>query len=283
MTLAEAVKLLLMLSIVLTVLALALRARSDDFLYLFREWRLGLRALLAMFVIVPAVAILAAGVLDLKPPVKIALVALAFSPVPPLLPKKQLKAGAGGSYITGLLVGAALTSLVAAPLGLALTRAIFGVDTHVSFAGMATTLGVTIALPLLLGQLGQRLLGERASAVAPVVGRIAMILFVASVLTLLIKVAPAMRTLLGDGTLIVLVAMSLVGLATGWWLAGSMQEDRAALSLASAARHPGVAIGIATTSFPHAELAPAAIILATVINTLIAIPYLIWLRKRGSG
>jgi BASS family bile acid:Na+ symporter len=280
MTLAEAVKLILMLSIVLTVLALALRARAADFLYLFREWRLGLRAFLAMFVIVPAVAILAAGAFDLKPPIRIALVALAFSPVPPLLPKKQTKAGSGDSYIIGLLVGAALVSLVVAPLGLALTRAIFGVETRVSLPGMATTLGITIALPLLLGQLGQRLLGDKVEAASRVVGKVATILFVASVLVLLIKLAPAIRGLLGDGTLVVLIAMSLVGLAAGWWLAGGTQEERAALSLAAAARHPGVAIGIAATSFPDARLAPAAIILAAVINALIAIPYLVWLRKR---
>lgn len=279
MTLAQAVKLFLMLSVVLTVLSFGLRARAGDLLYLFREWRLGLRALVAMFVIVPAVALLAAGAFDLKGPVRVALVALAFSPVPPLLPKKQFKAGGDQSYVTGLLVGAALVSLVLAPLGLALTGALFDHETHASFAAMVKTLGITIALPLALGLLAQHLFGERVAAVAGPMRTAATILFFACVLGLLVSLASAMRQLFGDGTLVVLVAMSVVGLAAGWWLAGGDRENRAVLSLASAARHPGVAIGIAMTSFPEAKHAPAAIILAAAVNALIAIPYLIWLRR----
>ncbi len=280
MTLVQAMKLLVLLSVMLTVVSLALRARAGDFLYLFREWRLGLRAVIAMFVIVPAVAILMANVFELKGPVKIALVALAFSPVPPLLPRKQVKAGGEASYITGLLVAAALASLVLAPIGLSVTGAIYGVETQVSRAGMATTLGLTIALPLLLGVLGQRVLGdERAAAVSGPLSKVANVLFGVSVLALLVALAPAVGKLLGDGTIVALVAMSLVGLAAGWFLAGDDRDNRIVLALASAARHPGVAIGIATTSFPDAKLAPAAIILAAVVNTLIAIPFLKRLQK----
>jgi BASS family bile acid:Na+ symporter len=280
MTLVQAMKLLVLLSVMLTVVSLALRARAGDFLYLFREWRLGLRAVIAMFVIVPAVAILMANVFELKGPVKIALVALAFSPVPPLLPRKQVKAGGEASYITGLLVAAALASLVLAPIGLSVTGAIYGVETQVSRAGMATTLGLTIALPLLLGVLGQRVLGDaRAAAVSGPLSKVANVLFAISVLALLVALAPAVGKLLGDGTIVALVAMSLVGLAAGWFLAGDDRDNRIVLALASAARHPGVAIGIATTNFPDAKLAPAAIILAAVVNTLIAIPFLKRLQK----
>ncbi|TCM17134.1 BASS family bile acid:Na+ symporter [Novosphingobium sp. PhB165] len=280
MTLVQAMKLLVLLSVMLTVLSLALRARAGDFFYLFREWRLGLRAVIAMFVIVPIVAIIMADVFDLKGPVKVALVALAFSPVPPLLPRKQAKAGGEASYISGLLVAAALASLVLAPIGLSLIGEIFGLEMQVSRAGMATTLGLTIALPLALGVLGQRVLGDaRAGAVSGPLSKVANVLFAVSVLSLLVALAPAVGKLLGDGTIVALVAMSLVGLAAGWFLAGDDRHNRAVLALASAARHPGVAIGIATTSFPDAKLAPAAIILAAVVNTLIAIPFLKRLHK----
>ncbi|HUD29387.1 MAG TPA: hypothetical protein VMQ93_10985 [Novosphingobium sp.] len=283
MTLVQAMKLLVLGSVMLTVLSLALRARAGDFLYLFREWRLGLRAVVAMFVVVPVVAILMADVFDLKGPVKVALVALAFSPVPPLLPKKQVKAGGDASYVTGLLVAGALASLMLAPIGLSLTGSVYGVETHVSRAGMATTLGLTIALPLLLGVLGQRVLGDgRAAAVAGPLSKVASVLFMVGVLALLVVLAPAVGKLLGDGTIVALVAMSLVGLGAGWWLAGDDRDNRTVLALASAARHPGVAIGIATTSFPDARLAPAAIVLAAVVNTLIAIPFLQRLQKGGS-
>lgn len=274
MSVLQGVKLLLLFSVMLTVFSLALHARAADFFYLFRKWRLGLRAMIAMFVVVPAAALLMAGVLDLKGPVKVALVALAFSPVPPLLPKKQVKAGGEASYITGLLVAAALSSLVLAPIGLELTGALYGMDTRVARTGMAMTLGLTIALPLLLGVLGRRLLGERATALADPLGKIASVLFIVSVLGMLVGLAPAIGKLFGDGTIVALVIMSVVGLAAGWWLAGDDRSNRTVLSLASAARHPGVAIGIATTSFPEAHLAPAAIVLAAIINAVIAVSYL---------
>lgn len=275
----QIVKLIVLVSVMLTVLSLALHARPGDVFHLFRNWRLGLRAMVAMFVVVPAVALLMAGILDLKGPVKIALVALAFSPVPPLLPRKQVKAGGDAAYVTGLLVTAALCSLVLAPLGLALAGVLFGVETRVSFAGMARTLGLTIALPLVLGLLGQSLLGARAAMLSSLLGKLASLLFIGGVLGLLFLLAPAIGKLFGDGTVVALIAMSAVGLAAGWFLAGPVRDERIVLSLASAARHPGVAIGIAATSFPAAHLAPAAIVLAAVINAAVAIPFLRMLRQ----
>lgn len=270
----EILKLLILLSIVLSVLALALRANAADTLYLFREWRLGLRAFLAMFVAVPAIAMLIAYAFDLKPAVKIALIALAFSPVPPILPKKQIKAGGSASYITGLLVGAALMSLIAAPLGFALAGHIFGVETHVVPASIARTLGIGIAAPLALGLLAQHLFGDRARAIAPGLAKFAMILLMLCVVVLLVVLAPALGAVIGNGTLVALVAMSVVGLAMGRCFAGDKPENQSALSLAAAARHPGVAIGIALGSFPGEKLAIAAILLSTIINILVAIPYL---------
>ena len=80
-------------SILLLVFGLGLHATPEDTTYLFRRPRLLLRALLAMGVIVPIFAAVLAATFDLHPPVKIALLLLAVSPVPPILPGKQLKLG----------------------------------------------------------------------------------------------------------------------------------------------------------------------------------------------
>jgi BASS family bile acid:Na+ symporter len=274
MTIEAAIKLLLLASIVGNVLALALKARAVETLYLFQEWRLGLRAFVAMFVVVPAVAIAIAWFFELLPAVKIALIALAFSPVPPLLPRKQIKAGGSGSYITGLLVAASLLALIVTPLGFALAGHIFGVSVHIDTLRIARTLAIGIGMPLVLGLIAHRLFGEHVTRYSNVVARLSSILLLVCVATLLIGLAPALWAVMGNGTLVAMIAMILAGLTAGYVLAGDAPELKTALALASAARHPGIAISIATTNFAGEKLAPAAIILFTILNALISIPYL---------
>jgi BASS family bile acid:Na+ symporter len=75
----------------LTVFGFGLRASFDDVLYLFHRPGLLGRSLLAMFVIMPIVAVALLRLFDAPRNVEIVLVALAISPIPPLLPKKLPK------------------------------------------------------------------------------------------------------------------------------------------------------------------------------------------------
>src|SRR5262245_990881 len=85
-------------SVFLNVFALGLDARPQDMVYLFRNPGRLARSLLSMFVVMPLFAVMLASAFDLHPAVKIALVALAVAPIPPLLPKKLMKAGGRSSY-----------------------------------------------------------------------------------------------------------------------------------------------------------------------------------------
>lgn len=270
---AELVKLLLLVSIFLTVLALALRAKAGDTLHLFQHWKLGLCALAAMFVIVPIVAVLLAEIFNLKPAVKLALVALAFSPVPPLLPKKQTKAGGSHCYVTGLLVAASLASLIVTPLGLHLAGRAFSVELSVPVGTIARILMIGIGAPLIVGLTGARLLGARSPQVAHVIARIAAYLFMACVAAMLVRLAPTIWAVIGQGTLPAMVAVIVSGLAAGYWLGGKDREDKIVLSLAAATRHPGIALAIVSSNFPNAALAPAAVVLFAVLNAIIGFAY----------
>src|SRR5512134_546339 len=108
MTLQQAIGLALQASILLTVLGFGLAATLDDVLYLARRPSLLVRSLLAMLVIMPVVALLIRLVFAFEPAVEIALVALALSPVPPLLPGKEQKVGGHAPYALGLMVIAGL-------------------------------------------------------------------------------------------------------------------------------------------------------------------------------
>lgn len=282
MSLIAVMKLLIVLSIVLSVVALGMRARAVDVLYLFQHWHLGLKAFAAMFLVVPAVALVLALNFDLRPEVKVALLVLSLSPVPPLLPNKQSKAGGEDCYITSLLIAAALASLAVMPLGLQLFGKLFGVSQYVPVSVVAKTLAITIAAPMLLGFILQKLLGARAGPASHVLGMLAMLLLVVCGLVVLVMVAPAIWRVLGDGTLVALLAMILAGLGAGYVLGGDSRENRAALALASATRHPGVALGVIGAASPDMRPAMVAVLLFVLLNVVVGIPFL-RLVRRGVG
>jgi BASS family bile acid:Na+ symporter len=91
-----------------------------------------------------------------------------------------------------------------------------------------------------------------------------------------------MRVLLGNGTALAMAAVAGAGLLAGHLLGGPGLEDRAALAIASATRHPGLALLIGKTAFPTQSLAPA-VLLFLLVGLLAAIPYQIWIRKREAA
>ena len=114
MNVHELILLTLQSSVIVTVFSFGLEAAIDDVLYVWRRPSHLLRALIAMFVVMPLVALGLSNLLDVSDPVRIALVALAISPIPPLLPKKQGKAGGSSSFALGLMVTMALLSRIEA-------------------------------------------------------------------------------------------------------------------------------------------------------------------------
>ena len=89
MTLQSLILLALKASIVLSVFAIGLEFRFADATTLLRRPRLLVRSALAMNVVMPVVAAAMAWAFDLPEAVEISLVALAVSPVPPILPRSR--------------------------------------------------------------------------------------------------------------------------------------------------------------------------------------------------
>lgn len=274
MTLAVVLKLLMVISIILMLFALSLRAKFSDLAYLFTHWRLGLGAFIAMFVIVPAVAIAMALAFDLDPVVKIALVTIALSPIPPILPGKQIKAGGRACYITGLLFGATIASIIVTPIGVAIAAGIFDVRASIGPRAIAVPLVISVLLPMALGLAVAPMLGESVAKVSAIASKIGGILLAVAVLGLLALILPSIIGLIGNGTLLALAAIAVVGLGAGYALGGPDPGDRATLALAASTRHPGVAMAIASRLFPEQALSPAAILLSLLLSTLICIPFM---------
>jgi BASS family bile acid:Na+ symporter len=240
---------------------------------LFRPPRSLLRALVAMNVVVPAVAVLVAKAFDLPLAVKIALLAMAVSPIPPILPGKQLKFGGRPAYVFGLLVAISLAAILLVPLDVDILGRVFGREAHLGFMPVAILIGKSVLLPLVVGLAIARFSPAVAGRLAPVLSRIGNLLLLAGLLPLLISVWPAVKTLVGNGTLLAIAAVVVTAIATGHFIGGPDPHDRSALGIFSAMRHPGVALSIATTNFPDNRMVTGAILLFVVTAAILTSLY----------
>jgi bile acid:Na+ symporter, BASS family len=281
MGLARIAVLTLQASIFLLVFSLGLQATWQDATSLFRRPAMLARSLLSMNLIMPVFAAVLARAFHLPPAVKIALVLLAVSPVPPILPQKQLKVGGTSPYVHGLLTEMSLLSIVVAPIAIEVLGRIFGQNVHIGPEAVAKVVVKTILLPLGLGILAHSRWPGFAQKVSRPLGRFANLFLIVAVLPLLLFAGRIMIGLIGNGTLLAMIAFCVVGIAAGHWLGGPDPAEQTTLALATACRHPGMAITLAAATFPEQrKLVAAAVLLYLVVSTLILFPYSAWSKSR---
>jgi BASS family bile acid:Na+ symporter len=262
--------------IMLTVFGLGLSATFQDATYLFRRPGLLARAFLSMNIVMPVIAVLIAANFALPIEVKVALAALAVSPVPPILGKKQLSAGGRMDYVVGLLVAMSLLAIVVVPLAIAISNHLFEREAALAPRAVAKTMLTSVLLPLLAGLIVGKLIPVTRKA-SGVIVTVAGILLAVAVLPLLIKLWPVVLPLLRNGTLLVMIGMAIVGLAVGHVLGGPRAADRTALALSTTSRHPAVALAVATSGTAvDTQPALALILLYVVVAAVVCIPYMKW-------
>jgi BASS family bile acid:Na+ symporter len=280
MTLQQALVLALQASIVMTVFSFGLRTAADDVVSVVRRPWLLTRSLVAMFVIMPVVAVAFAAMFELRPSVKIVLVALAISPIPPLLPGREQKAGGHASYALGLMMIAAVLSIGIVPAEVNLVGRYsmkpFAMS-PTAIAGMALKAAV---LPLVAGMLFRAMRPAVAARIARPIEIIATVVLIAGVLVLLAGTFTAVLALVGNGTIVAMAAFVATGLAVGHVLGGPNAGDRLVLALSTASRHPAIALAIAKANFPDEPHLAATVVLYLLVGLLIGIPYQVWQMRR---
>jgi BASS family bile acid:Na+ symporter len=157
MTLAGTVSVALTVSLFVLVFVLGTKARFDDLTFLLRHPWLLARSILAMNILLLAVAVAASRVFNLDPAIKIALVTLAVSPVPPLLPGKQISAGGSAHYAIGLLVAGAIVAIFLVPLSIEAMEYAFPFELRIAPSKVLSVVVLSIFTPLVLGTIVARL------------------------------------------------------------------------------------------------------------------------------
>ncbi|TDR89910.1 Na+-dependent transporter [Enterovirga rhinocerotis] len=273
---AQILGLTLNVSIFLVVFALGLKTQRGDAVYLYTRPSLLLRSLLAMNVVMVVVAVVINALFDLPLPVEVALIALAVSPVPPVLPAKQTKAGGSASYAISLMGIASAAAIVIAPLALILVGALFGRAAAVPGTRIAMIVLVSVILPLAAGIAVRFIAPDAARRLARPISILGTILLAIGILPVLFMATGTLWAMVGNGVLMALVAFALIGLAVGHVLGGPEPEHRAVLALATSTRHPGIAIAIASLAFPDEKAVMAVVLYHLVVGALVCVPYVRW-------
>jgi bile acid:Na+ symporter, BASS family len=281
MSLRMIVGLALKASIMLTLFGFGLRATLEDLLYLLRRPRVLARSLTAMFVVMPVFAIVMTKLASFNRAVVIALIALSISPVPPFLPRKVTKSGGHAMYGLGLMVTAALFSIVYIPLAVCVLGKYFNRPFAMGADAVAKLVVLSVLAPLAAGIVFRQVTPTIAERIADPLARIAGIVLLGGVLCILAFSLPAAWELIGNGTILAFVAFAIVGLAVGHFFGGPASEERVTLALSTASRHPALALAIAGVNIPDERRVIYAVLLYLVVSALITIPYVAWQRRKG--
>ena len=241
-------------------------------LFLFRRPGLLLRSLLTMFVIMPVAALLLVRLFEAPRTVEIVLVALAISPIPPLLPRKFRKVGATTGYGLGLLTAASLLSIVIVPVMTQLLGRYF-LPFTMSPSDIARMIVQAVIVPIVGGLIVRQFLPGVANRLERPIGAIAGLALTAAVLVLVAGSIPTLLGLMRGGTLLVMVTFVLTGLAVGYVMGAPNREHQGALALASASRHPGIALALAAASYPDEQFG-GIVLLFLVVNALVSVPFI---------
>jgi bile acid:Na+ symporter, BASS family len=278
MSLQQYVTLALQLSIVCIVFSLGLMSTMADLLFLWRRPGLLLRSLVAMLVVMPVVAVGLTQWLDVRNTSEIALVAMAISPMPPLLPRREVKAGGLHPYAVSLLATLALLAIVTIPLSVELLAAYYRKPLTAPASAIARLAFISVLLPLVVG-IAVRAWTTLAVRLVRPASQLGTLLLVTGSALLLSGTWRGIWGVIGDGSVVMVAVFVVFGLVVGRLLGGPDPRQATVLGLSTACRHPAITLSIASANFPDDRFG-ATVLLYLLVGLVLLAPYVMWSRVR---
>ncbi len=267
-----ALVLTLNVSIALTVFAYGLNASATSLTRLLRRPHLLVVSLLSMFVVMPVLAILAILVVDAPAATEIAVVTLALSPVPTLVAKNQLFTGVRADFAVSLTVTASAAAVVLTPTMAAFIGAVLDEPVHVQPAGIAVRVLAFIVVPLGLGLTLKRWRPALAARIRVPVFRVSQLALTVAAVVLLIVTWGEILAAVSLSTVALMVAFALAGILVAHGAMRGHPDEAHVLATVNFSRHPAIAIGITSATYPTMEFA-AVILLYVIIAAVAAAAY----------
>jgi len=275
----QLIPILMTLSLSLMVVGAGMGSSRGEFAYVLQRPHLLARAVIAVNIIpiLGAVAIIALFP-SIPPAAKAGIIFMAISPVPPLVPGKALKLGGRVEYVYGLQVAMALLAIVTVPLLGTLTAAFYHSSARFPMAVVASNIAIGLIAPLVLGVALRTLWPKFAQGYSAWVLTTANILLIIAFVPILGGAWRQMVQLIGDGTVVAMIAVILVAVLGGHVLGERSPSDRTTLVFAAAMRHPGIALALVGANHFDKSIS-AAVLLFLLVGVLTLIPYQILARR----
>jgi BASS family bile acid:Na+ symporter len=215
---------------------------------------------LANYILVPGVAILLLFLFQAKPLVAVGFLLVAVCPGAPFAPPLTTIAKDNVSSAVSLMVILAASSAILAPLLLSclLPLTARGTDFKIDALKIVTTLLCTQLLPLGFGLFVRSRRPPLAEQLQKLANLLTAVLSVV-VFTLILAVQYQTLAQIRWNGLLGISSLILMSLAVGWVSGGPAIEIRKAFGLTTAARNIGVALVIATASFPASAAVTAVV------------------------
>jgi bile acid:Na+ symporter, BASS family len=249
-----------------------------EFLWLWRRPALMLKALFAVLVAVPAVAMAVARLLDLPRAAEIGLMVMAISPGAPVALRRSLASGGHRSFAPGLQVTVALVAVVSMPVSIAALNQVYAGHASVGPLSLMKQVFIAQLLPLGLGVVADRYFPSGSVWLKARLDRIwKVLLCVLAVLALM----GFWGALLAAGPWVATAAcLTTAGaIAVGHGLGGPDPATRTAVAISSSARNPGLALLVVAVNG-----APLGVRLAVlsyiVVSAATILPYVFWRRQQ---
>ena len=263
-----------LLFVVTSMLAMGMSLTMPQIVTPLRDVRLVARALVANFVLVPALAYIIAVVIPIDDDLRTGLIVLATAGGAPFLPK--LVQIAHGPIALGVGVMVLLMVVTIGYLPIVLPLLLPGVD--VDPWSIAESLVVLMLVPLATGLLIRANAADTATEYGPLFTKASSLAIVVLMVSGLALSARNILGLLGTGGIIALLLFVLGSLVIGTVLGGRDPGTRAVLGLGTAQRNVSAALVVTAQNFGPDTL--TFVLVGAIVLLLILMPLA---RRLGAG
>ena len=237
------------------------------------------RALFAVVVLVPLVAVILLKLFHLPSEVMIGLAFLAASPGAPLTTKRSQMTGARFRYAASLQLTLALLSVIITPVTLSIFAVVFqGIPDRVKILEVAQQVTLVQFVPVSLGLLLQKFGTKYAGAIARPLTLISNSLFLVLIILASIVGIPLMFKVWGL-PLVAIAIMVIISLGIGHFLGGSDGDTRSILAMSCIARNVGLALFIGVLNDIQQQIIPT-LIAYLILGSIFGILYSIWYKRK---
>jgi bile acid:Na+ symporter, BASS family len=225
-----------------------------------RRARLVILAILANFVIAPAVAFAMLELVSLDRAHAIGLILLGGAAGAPFLPKLAMLAKGDIAFSVGLMLLLMVVSVVFMPIALPLMIPGLSAEPW----SLLQPLLVTMLIPLAAGMVVKSRSEKWSTKLQPRVGMVSNVSLILTVVLLIGLNFKAMLGTFGSGAVVVGLVFVSLCLAIGFVLGGPAPTTRSVLGLGTGQRNVAAALLIATQNFPDEPGVVVMILLATL-------------------